>query len=64
MALTAWRTATLQKPTQISAWSNMILLLDNLGTNCDTNVSVKGLTIFKVTSYYFLTVQVLFTISG
>ena len=30
-ALSAWRNATLLKPTHASAWYNMIILLDNLG---------------------------------
>lgn len=30
-ALTAWRNATLQKADHVSAWSNMLILLDQLG---------------------------------
>ena len=31
-ALAAWRNATLQRPKHTSAWLNIILLLDNLGS--------------------------------
>ena len=31
MALNAWRNATLQNPNHLNAWSNMVILLDNLG---------------------------------
>ncbi|XP_061165733.1 protein O-mannosyl-transferase TMTC4-like [Saccostrea echinata] len=30
LALSAWRNATLQKPSHLNAWSNMVILLDNL----------------------------------
>lgn len=31
MALNAWRNATLLKPKHLNAWSNMVILLDNIG---------------------------------
>jgi len=30
-ALTAWMNATVLKPTHVSAWTNIIILLGNLG---------------------------------
>ena len=39
-ALSAWRNATLQKPTHVQAWANMLLLLDNLERFDDVDVVI------------------------
>lgn len=41
MALNAWRNATLLKPKHLNAWSNMVILLDNIG-QCSEMPSFKS----------------------